>query len=350
MSNLTNNTLIRQEETDTYIHGIITGVLVPTGILGSLLCLYFIKQRHFEQTPQSDALLINLCVSSLLFCTVNAPVLAYTLTTFPINYFFLHPSACQGLVYIFWFSQTASAYAHVGIALNRFITLMFLSHKKFSYSNLVAGFLIAAGWIIPLVTFIFPLFHMFGTFGYTTIAHTCLFVGVILRPYQLTYKTLNSFFPLSLMVVSYLAISVKLYCIAINRQRRIDKSVNNDAFSRTTGGLTRATDATVAKRKRVRAEIRTTNTAMITCFIFLICYVPNSLYGFFVKTVRDLQSTTGMSLILLVWIGCATSPVFYVAMSSVLRRKLIPIFRTGGSRSDRMESIRQQTQPSIEND
>lgn len=287
------NTFSTPPIANTFTIGIAIIPISVIGVIGSLACLAFIFKHLREHHATTNLLFGDLAVATLLLCGFSLPMQALTMAKMD-NLFVKsnHIGFCQAVAYIHWISWTACPCAQAAIAIYRFLSVIFIKHKLLISSRLTAFALIACTWLVPLLTFVFPLFNIFGSYGYSLLSNKCLFTGKIDRHYIIVYKTVNSFGPLAIMVLCYGVVVIKVY----QSNRRLGRRVRAEASSASGAPQQQ-------QRQRNSAELRTTKISATVCATFLACFIPWNLFGVLKPDIKDLQSTLGQSLTLIVYAG-----------------------------------------------
>ncbi|OQV21948.1 hypothetical protein BV898_04160 [Hypsibius exemplaris] len=314
------------------VYGIITIPIGVVGFIGSLLCVWTIwrsRQHHPTQhksSSNSNILFLNMSLSSLLFCGIVCPFHAYAQITQLRSTLAQRAddSLCQFIAFAYFTTLTASSYAHVTIALNRFFAVILsgTAHGMFQ-SKRFTVFMMALSWMVAGATFAPPLFRSFKTvsYGFSEESMKCTFTSLGNSVYVIAYKVVYAWIPFLIMVLCYACIFLKL---KLSKKRIRHQNQPIESIQQSNGGNPRvAVMKLIRQRRSMRGEIRVTKIAFITCASFLACYVPNTLFGFAVKTRKELQSPLGIALVMLWWVGCATNPLLYAYLNSALRQRII---------------------------
>ncbi|XP_055345050.1 melanopsin-B-like [Paramacrobiotus metropolitanus] len=288
-------------------HFITIGILtIPTsiiGTMGSLLTLYLLS-RLSRQNFATNALIINLCVATFLLCGTSSFYDAFTMITGQEG-----PSriCCVVFAFLHFLWLSVSAHSHAAIAIHRLIAVlssdctMCLLHTKS-----VATSLVIYTWLVPFLVLVFPLVPVSGEYGFSQVASRCSIMSVKSPEYTYVLKLMNSFVPLAVMTVCYLII-----CAVVIRSKT-KFNLDDQAI--------RGQGARGIRLMRLKAEFRVTRIAFITCAWFIICYIPSAIHGLIATKVSEMQSAFAQFLILMTWIGCATTPIVYTLLSTEMRQ------------------------------
>lgn len=265
---------------------------IPLSLIGtfsSFVCMYQTYRQYRKRPAAIHLFFFSLSVATLFFSAFSLPLTGYTMMVGSTNYVAVHKDFCRIHAYIYFPLITVCAFSHSSIALQRFITVV-LTHFRYLRSAFVTAVLLAASWLIPVVIFVFPLFSIWGSFGYSPPKNRCAFL--VLNPvYQTVYKILYSFVPLAIILMSYGAIIM----VEINSKRRVTANI-----SKSTSPLSREERK---KQRKHQQDLKATRIACVTSIAFVLCYLPYAIYGVAARNLKGLQSQTGMGFDFWVWIG-----------------------------------------------
>ncbi|OQV15308.1 hypothetical protein BV898_10538 [Hypsibius exemplaris] len=365
---MSNNTTVPQliiTDNSSLGYAVIPLVMIGTG--GSLLCLWSMWRRRAavqnESASSITLLYINLSISSLLFSGFVLTVSSYTMIMGGASAL-ARPSYsrfCQFQAFAYFTGEGVCAFVNSAIAVNRFFVVVLSGPFPALKSRNVTLCLLAGSWLFPMLLFIWPVFGVFGSFGFSTTSR-CAFLR--LNPiYQTVYKVCHGLLPFGIMLVCYSGIVLH---VGVAKRRLQQHRFSTAAVSRSstvavsrssTAAVSRSSTAAVSRSSTVavsrfstaavdlspqpetapkgrrraflaRQDMQATKIAFATCLAFMICFLPNGIFGMIAGNLRNMQGMTGAGIAYWVYIGrlfkyvdVRYNPLVYVFLSSDMRKR-----------------------------
>jgi hypothetical protein len=286
---------VPRNEFFSIVLGILTIPIVIFGLSGALLFLYILK-KDTKQRTSVKASFVNLCLSSLVFCIFSGPFQALTYITNTQN--FLASPDHDGLCQLNAFLNISCVYivvlCHASIAANRFLVIFFHDRPGILNSRLLFALLLIIPWAVPVAIYIFPFFHLGGSYGFLAAQpmYKCTFVKRE-KSYLFLSRTLTTGLALAIIFSAYFAIWLKVITIRSQGWRLFNRSNTIED-----GGVVPRPGPRYLRQ--MRRDVRVARNTFIACLALVICFLPSTVYVFSVKSTAN---SIGMTLIFLQWLG-----------------------------------------------
>ena len=187
------------------------------------------------------------------------------------------------------------AFSHAAIAVNRLLAVVFSNRYPAVKSPTVTFLLVALSWLLPACVFVIPLLTpKYGDFGLSNRSHRCAFLKLD-STYQMTYKALSALLPFAITVLAYLVIVT----FVIASRQKLTQHANRHQLPNHVDAVNRGKKSNITSRK----DLQATRMAFILCLAFLLCFIPNSVFGIVVSSLKGLQSMVGLGFAYWSWIG-----------------------------------------------
>ena len=285
----------------TIVIGAITVPIVLIGLIGSLAFFYVLKHDTTKQRLSVKATFANLALAVFVFCTVSGPYQALTFIKQDRN--FLAKPANDMWCQINAFSNVSMVYVvvlcHAAIALNRFCVILFYQRPHILKSRAMLAALLLSPWLVTFAIYVFPFFHLGGTFGYVRFpVYKCSFVDR--KPsFLMASRALTTGLALVVICGAYFAIWLK---VTVNEPRRAAVIARRSNAVR--DRMIRVPVSSVPRALRqMKKEVKVAKSTFVTCLFFVVCFLPSTIQAFVMNNPNGLQSFAGQALITLQWIG-----------------------------------------------
>ncbi|OQV17896.1 hypothetical protein BV898_08025 [Hypsibius exemplaris] len=330
-SNNTLNSLVRPSpaaagDPDTSLYGYLTvGISIP----GTLTCLFSIyltvaaqnsatTAAHRMTTDSFHILFISLTVASVFVCGVTLPVSSYNLVTGGKSWFELPQRSVLCLLDAFLqlTAMDTALFTHGFIAVNRLLAAFTYPQRHPTGSKVLTVVFVVLSWLLPVILYAFPLFHVGGGFSYSHNTNRCTLVE---HQHSLIYwhltKVLHFFLPFALMTICYATILVRV----MTSNRRVQQQ---DVRKMMPVVMLPISNSNSAHNHRIRKEIQVTKAVFLTCLTFILCYLPNTVSAILVELPQQIDAEPAMVTQMLVWFGCSFNPFIYLLINPQLRRRM----------------------------
>ncbi|KAJ9581013.1 hypothetical protein L9F63_023800, partial [Diploptera punctata] len=141
------------------------------GVVGNLITAIALlrcsKLRHHATT----AFVISLCMSDLLFCTINLPL---TASRYINEAWVLSDTLCQLFPFFFYGNVAASLLSMVAITINRYILISCHNLYDKLYKPWYIGLMLAFAWIFSFSMMVLPLIEVWGRLV-IIVSYTCIY-------------------------------------------------------------------------------------------------------------------------------------------------------------------------------
>lgn len=118
----------------------------------------------------TTAFIPNLCVADLLFCCLTMPMSALTFLERDWNY---GTTLCRLFPLVRYSNGAVSLFSVIAITVNRYVLIVHPKIYGAMYSARSVAVMIVLMWACSLVLLMFPLFEVWGRFGYDPKVGTC---------------------------------------------------------------------------------------------------------------------------------------------------------------------------------
>lgn len=137
---------------------------------------------------------------------------------------------------------------------------------------------------VTFATFLPPLIGFYASYGFAKDGRKCSWGSMKSTVYLTTYKSIVSLVPLAIMIVSYALIFWILRNAGI---KRIKVGPGGPKVS----------------RRADRYQNRLSKISCFTCMVFMVFYLPNSIFAFANPQLGTIQNDFGSWIIIWLWIG-----------------------------------------------
>ncbi|KAK8783234.1 G-protein coupled receptor moody-like [Amblyomma americanum] len=267
----------------------------------------------------TTALVINLCVTDLLFSALSTPLAA---TVFWNAGWIYSDGLCVAYGVSRFFNTGASIFTVMAISINRYVVIVKprLYQRAFTEGN---NLLVVTGtWLLTLSLLIWPTAAVWGRFGWDADIGTCSVVPNNGRSSKAFLFMVAFFVPATSFVICY----SRIYWIVRKTQRNLRQystSHKSAAFvarlfaQRQDGGAVSA-EKIQRHQRRIAKDWRLLKTVFVIFVAFTLCYLPLLT----LKAFRLLDNYPGVQVfayLTFYFSGCV-NPVIYICMSREYRQ------------------------------
>ena len=257
--------------------------------------------KFSKQNPQ-NRLMMNLCVTNILFCTVVMPFLAYShfhSSTLPQT---IPDCTCRIMAYLIFITQGQSFCSLLLITLNRYFIIVHPHSKYLGFGGFKKTLVLVLGaWLLSLTLTFPPVIGLWGRYGYEPYLGVCTLVRFYEhsnRIYTLSTGILSFFLPLFIMMYAY---SFILY-VVWSQKKKIHHGNSQ------------------VEKNQWNKEVSITKLSLRLILTYIILFLPNTLLTIF-KTLNSLPLYQAIAAVLS-WSHTILNPLLYIWGDTQLRRTI----------------------------
>ncbi|XP_059468527.1 protein trapped in endoderm-1-like [Neocloeon triangulifer] len=280
-------------------------ILAVVGVAGNLVTMIALLRCTKLRQHATTAFVVSLCISDLLFCTINLPMTAFR---FWNRAWIFGETLCSLFPFFFYGNVAVSLLSMVAITINRYILIAChgLYDRVYSRTSIILQMLFA--WAFSFSIMIPPLVGAWGRLGY----HEATFSCTILRKEGKSPKKFLFVFgfllPCIVIILSYGCIFMKVRCsrkklqahnpICKNQRSKKEMSQQQMLQKRDDNRLTRM---------------------MLTIFLcFLLCFLPLMIVNVADEAIKKPMVHIVASI--LAWASSVINPFIYAVSNRQYRQ------------------------------
>ncbi|XP_054712239.1 G-protein coupled receptor moody-like [Uloborus diversus] len=310
------------------------------GIFGNVVSILALS-RSKRLRNATTAFIINLCAADLLLCMFSMPMSALSFFERRWNY---GESLCILFPLLRYSNGAVSLESIIAIAVNRYVLVVYPNLYQKIYTATKVFLMIAAIWVLTLITLLFPLLQLWGMFGYDPRVGTCTILPLNGKSPKTFYYILGFVLPSVIFVFCY----SKIYCVvhraseALRKNSLPMKEMNTVSFSKTTCCFNkRYRHAEESGEKRERKDLRILKVLIVLFLSFVFTFLPVSLVKIFKK--EDDFPILNIFGYLGIYLSSIINPVIYIVMSREYRRAYSELFAGEQASNSSISSRRPNT-------
>ncbi|XP_066997330.1 protein trapped in endoderm-1 isoform X2 [Anabrus simplex] len=273
------------------------------GAIGNLVTALALLRCSKLRQHTTTAFVISLCVSDLLFCSINLPL---TASRYINEAWVLSPTTCKLFPFFFYGNVAASLLSMVGITLNRYMLISCHTLYNKLYTPCYICLMLLFAWGFSFSMMVPPLVEAWGRLGLDPPTFSC----TILKkdgssPKKLLF-VLGFFLPCVVIIISYSCIYWKV------RKSRQKLQAHSPVIPKQVS-ITPSTAQFLPRRE----DIRLTRLMLIIFCCFLLCFLPLML----VNVIDDEISFPTIHVLasVLAWASSVVNPFIYAGSNRQYR-------------------------------
>ncbi|XP_042873900.1 protein trapped in endoderm-1-like [Penaeus japonicus] len=293
-------------------------IFIIVGIAGNLVTIVALSRSVKLRVHATTAFVISLCVSDLLFCSINLPL---TASRYIHEAWVLGETLCKIFPFFFYGNVAASLLNMVAITINRYILISHHGLYDRVYRRRYIVLMIAFVWLFSFGMMVPPLAGVWGRLGLDPPSFSC----TILKNNGSSPKKFLFLFgfllPMIAIIGCYSAIYYKV------RQSRL----NLAAHSATSATPSAKTNSSTYGAQMARKEDLRLTRMMLTIFLcFLISFLPLMI----VNVADDDVAVPSLHVLasVLAWASAVVNPFVYAVTNRNYRTAYRKLFCTRRSK------------------
>ncbi|XP_077551735.1 G-protein coupled receptor moody-like [Haemaphysalis longicornis] len=267
----------------------------------------------------TTALVINLCLTDLLFSALNTPL---TASMFWHAGWVHSDGLCVAHGVSRYFNTGASVSTVMAISINRYVAIVKpgLYARAFTEGN---NLLVVTGtWLLTLSLLFLPTAGLWGQFGWDGDIGTCGVVPKNGRSSKAFLFMVAYILPATSFVICY----SRIYWIVRKTQRNMHQHISNHKsaafmarfFAQRQDGGAVSGEKVQCLQRRIAEDWRLLNTVFVIFAVFTLCYLPVVVLDSF--RLLDGYPGVQVSACLTYYLSACVNPVIYICMSREYRQ------------------------------
>ncbi|GIX70210.1 g-protein coupled receptor moody [Caerostris darwini] len=279
-------------------------IFAIVGVFGNFVSILALSKSK-KLRNATTAFIVNLCVADLLFCGFSMPLSALTFLERHWNY---GDVLCKLFPLVGYSNGAVSLFSVIAITINRYILIVHPNVYRDMYKPRNIAIMIGFIWMSALVLLIFPLFEVWGKFGYDPKVGTCSIMKLNGRSPKMTFCIVAFGLPSMVFPVCY----SRIYWVVHQASERARKdSLDNVSINKTA-------------LRRSKQELKVLRMIMVIFITFVLCYVPVIVVKIFKK--EDDMPILNIFGYLGFYFSNIINPVIYIVMSNEYRKAYLDLF------------------------
>ncbi|XP_044765482.1 protein trapped in endoderm-1-like isoform X1 [Coccinella septempunctata] len=253
----------------------------------------------------TTAFVLSLCISDLLFCSVNLPL---TTVRYINEEWTLGDALCKLFPVLFYGNVAVSLLNMVAITLSRYILIAYSKYYEQLYSKTAIWVQIIAVWGIAILIMLPPSLEIWGRLGLNPSTFSCTILEKDGSSPKKVLFLIGFVLPCVVIIISYSCIYWKVRMSRLNLLKH--QSVNKK--DRMT-------------QKREKDDNRLTKLMLIIFVCFLCCFLPLMMMNVFDDDVA--YPSLHVLASILAWASSVVNPFIYAASNRQYRSAYSKLFR-----------------------
>ncbi|XP_021189408.3 protein trapped in endoderm-1 isoform X2 [Helicoverpa armigera] len=278
----------------TILAAVCACIFSVVGVVGNLVTTVALLMHPKLRGHVTTMFVLSLCVSDLLFCSINLPL---TANRYIKQHWGLGPSLCQMFAFVFYGNEAVSLLSMVAITINRYTLIAYYDMYSQIYTTTKIWVQLLLIWLVSFGLMVPPLLGVWGQLGLDASTFSCTILpkdGKSPKKYLFVF---GFALPCVVIIVSYSCI----YWRVRQSKRKLE-------------GRSKLSGQT-AKEKEEDSRL---TTLMLTIFLcFLACFLP-----LMIMNVADDGITYPWLHIIasiLAWASSVINPLIYAATNRQYR-------------------------------
>ncbi|XP_069694403.1 protein trapped in endoderm-1 isoform X2 [Periplaneta americana] len=273
------------------------------GVVGNLITAVALlrcsKLRHHATT----AFVISLCMSDLLFCSINLPL---TASRYINQAWVLSCTLCKLFAFFFYGNVAVSLLSMVAITINRYILISCHSLYDKLYTPRYICLMLLFAWVFSFSMMVPPLLEVWGRLGLDPPTFSCTILKKDGKSPKKMLFILGFLLPCVVIIVSYTCIYWKV------RQSRRNLQAHNPS-----GSNANNVAPTTSQFLQRREDIRLTRLMLSIFCCFLLCFLPLMLVNVADDEIR--YPVVHVLASVLAWASSVVNPFIYAGSNRQYR-------------------------------
>ncbi|XP_050731478.1 protein trapped in endoderm-1-like [Eriocheir sinensis] len=295
-------------------------IFIFVGILGNLITIIALSRNRKLRLHATTAFVISLCVSDLLFCSINLPL---TASRYIHEAWVLGDALCSVFPFFFYGNVATSLLNMVAITVNRYILIAHHGLYDRVYRQHFIYLMIALIWLFSFGMMVPPLFGLWGRLGLDPPSFSC----TILKEKGSSPKKFLFIFGFMLPMIAIIVCYSAIYYKVRQSRRNVAAHANSCGPAPSTAQLSRKEDMRLTRM-------------MLTIFLcFMVSFLPLMIVNVADDDVRVPSIHVLASV--LAWASAVVNPFVYAVTNRQYRaayRKLFCGHRNKPGRSSNSHS------------
>ncbi|XP_041987399.1 protein trapped in endoderm-1 isoform X3 [Aricia agestis] len=264
------------------------------GVIGNLVTTIALALHPKLRGHVTTMFVLSLCVSDLLFCSINLPL---TASRYIQQRWVFGPQLCQMFAFVFYGNEAVSLLSMVAITINRYTLIAYYDMYSQIYTTTRIWIQLALVWLVSFGLMIPPLLGVWGHLGLDPHTFSCTILPKNERSPKKFLFVFGFALPCLVIIVSYSCI----YWRVRESKRKLEGRSK-------LGGQT-------AKEKEEDSRL---TTLMLTIFLcFLACFLPLMIMNVADDGIRYPWFHIIASI--LAWASSVINPLIYAATNRQYR-------------------------------
>ncbi|XP_068244510.1 LOW QUALITY PROTEIN: protein trapped in endoderm-1-like [Palaemon carinicauda] len=306
--------LIHYPRAATIFAAVASIIFILVGVSGNLVTIVALSRSPKLRVHATTAFVISLCVSDLLFCTINLPL---TASRYIHEAWVLGDTLCSVFPFFFYGNVAASVLNMVAITVNRYILIAHHGIYDRVYRRRYIMIMILVVWIFSFGMMMPPLLGVWGRLGLDPPSFSC----TILKKEGSSPKKFLFLFgfllPMIAIIGCYSAIYYKV------RQSRRNLAAHSAATSPTAASKSPTGSSYGAQMAR-KEDMRLTRMMLTIFLCFLVSFLPLMI----VNVADDDVAVPSLHVLasVLAWASSVVNPFVYAVTNRQYRKAYNSLF------------------------
>ncbi|XP_045481360.1 protein trapped in endoderm-1-like [Harmonia axyridis] len=307
MFNVTDDdfTVIKYPKVATVAASICAILFCVVGVIGNSVTILALCRCPKLRCQATTAFVMSLCISDLLFCSVNLPL---TAVRYINEEWTLGDALCKLFPVLFYGNVAVSLLNMVAITLSRYILIAYSKYYEQLYSKAGIWLQIVAAWGIALLIMLPPLLEIWGRLGLNPSTFSCTILEKDGSSPKKVLFLIGFVLPCVVIIISYSCIYWKVRRSRLNMLKH-QPTNKKDRQS----------------QKREKDDNRLTKLMLIIFVCFLCCFLPLMMMNVFDDDVAYPSLHVVASI--LAWASSVINPFIYAASNRQYRTAYSKLFR-----------------------
>ncbi|XP_019867437.1 protein trapped in endoderm-1 [Aethina tumida] len=296
--------VIKYPEEATIVAAVCAIFFCIIGVIGNAVTVLALLGCQKLRTHATTAFVLSLCISDLLFCSVNLPL---TASRYIHKEWVLGDTLCKIFPVFFYGNVAVSLLNMVAITLNRYILISCHQYYSRLYSRLSIWIQLLSTWIIAFLTMLPPLLGVWGKLGLNPSTFSCTILKKDGKSPKKFFFLIGFVIPCAIIIIAYSCIyySVTKSGKRLKAHRPIQEK---------------------RKSRRERDDSRLTKLMAIIFLCFLFCFLPLMLANVFDDNETK-HPWIHILASIFAWASSVINPFIYAASNRQYRSAYSKLFR-----------------------
>ncbi|EFA11575.1 protein trapped in endoderm-1 [Tribolium castaneum] len=305
MTNVTQNIVIKYPREATIFASVCAILFCIVGVVGNLVTVVALIRCPKLRTHATTAFVLSLCISDLLFCSVNLPL---TASRYIHEAWTLGDALCKLFPVLFYGNVAVSLLNMVAITLNRYVLISYHQYYNQLYSKASIWLQLLCTWGFAFLIMLPSLLGVWGQLGLNPSTFSCTILEKDGKSPKKILFLIAFVLPCVVIISSYSCIFWR-----VQKSRRKLKAHQQ------------ATKKEKRSSRRERDDSRLTKLMLIIFICFVLCFLPLMLVNVFDDDVK--YPVLHVLASILAWASSVINPFIYAASNRQYRSAYSKLFR-----------------------